>query len=120
MSEGQLKKINNYTCQSCRKVVVTELLEKGTTPFIIVCPKCNGDMHSHFFSCDQSAKPDLFWFKPNSTQLVNQTQWELEHFCAAHLMDFESALSAQQQHVNAGGLVLGPDKDTIERWKALN
>lgn len=114
---NSLKNINTYTCRKCGKKITTEQLDKGTTPFSINCPDCNDDMLSCLYECDQSAIPDMFWFRPSSSeQLKDQVRWEVMMLGAPGLIDVNEAFRLQNEHVEKGGLVLGPDKKTISKW----
>jgi hypothetical protein len=107
---------NTYICDNCGKVFKTETLDDGVTPFIINCHNCNGDAISQFFDCPQQVKPDYYWFKPTNKQLKAQVEWELDWMGSKGFLDIETAYQLQKEHVDKGGLVLGPDNETIKGW----
>ncbi len=109
------KKINIYKC-NCGAKTITKDINKGVTPFMITCPKCNGDAVSSFYEVDQRLSPNLIWFKPSLRQLKKQVEWELRHMGAAGLIRSGQAFKLNLEHVEKGGLVLGPDVETIKKW----
>lgn len=113
--------INTYDCCECNRRLVVGHIDDGTTPFLLVCPECNGDMRSSFYRPEvQALKPELFWFKPTPAQLPKQVQWELEFLGATELVPYESAYKMAQSHVSKGGVLLAPSKDKIMEWAHVN
>jgi len=118
MTDKPYNKVNRYTCVICDKQIVTEDLDEGTTPAQLTCPVCNGDMVSCQYNCSQKLEASYFWFRPESPlQLKRQVKWELRWMDAKGLMKLDMALTIQQQHVDKGGLLLGPSRQVIDRWK---
>lgn len=59
--------INQYTCKTCGKHIVTVDRDDGTTPFMIACqrsPACPGPMASHAYRVSQDLHPSHEWYKP--------------------------------------------------------
>lgn len=62
---------NVYTCDTCKKYIVTIDVDRGTTPMLIKCrdEKCEGTMTSHFYP-PMEHKPDIVpdawweWYRP--------------------------------------------------------
>lgn len=49
--------------------MVTVDIDEGVTPFMEICEKCKGDMHSSFYRCPQNLIPTHEWYKPTLEQL---------------------------------------------------
>ena len=114
--ESDMKRINTHVCDSCGKGFKTEMVDIGVTPASLTCHSCNGDAWSMFFDCPQNVQPDYYWFKPTDKQLRSQVEWELDWMGAQDLISAEEAFFLQKQHVNKGGLVLAPNKESISSW----
>lgn len=86
-------KRNAYTCQSCKKTIVTVDRDEGTTPFMIGCRAdlpCGGYMESHFYRIDDVEGDPLFeWRKPTPAE-------------------YKKASRAMKDHFDTGGLDLYP------------
>jgi hypothetical protein len=60
-------KINTYTCNACGKSIVTDEVDKGTTPMFLACRAtegCSGRMTSGMYQVDQSLTPTFEWYRP--------------------------------------------------------
>jgi len=60
---------NGYTCQVCKKTIVTLDVDEGTTPFMLMCRAtdgCDGIMLSGFYTIPQTLPHQYEWFKPVS------------------------------------------------------
>ena len=67
-----LMKKNLYRCQECGFIIITIDKDEGVTPFMIECQskKCQGEMLSSFYSCDQNLKPRYEWYRPNKIKCL--------------------------------------------------
>ncbi|MFA7709917.1 MAG: hypothetical protein WCY30_02295 [Candidatus Neomarinimicrobiota bacterium] len=110
-------KIEMYMCKKCGKKITTERIDIGIIPAIILCPNCKSDMYI-LSTCKQTIEPDFVWFKPNDAQLFCQVAWEINWLSSK--VPFEVALFLQKEFINNDGLLLAPDKETVERWKSVN
>ena len=75
---------NAYTCQTCRKTVVTINRAEGTTPFMLSCQVtagCSGRMTSHFYKLPQDApEPSIEWYRPATRRAIRRlSDWERDH-----------------------------------------
>lgn len=86
-------KLNIYTCDNCRKHIVTRDISEGVTPFMLAsiefCPNQCGN-HARMTSSmyrvfDQRMVEDYVWYKPSAIEVV-----------PAHARD----------HVSRGGLMI--------------
>lgn len=111
-----MKDMNKYVCGGCGQVSVTKMVEPGVTPASLTCHQCNDTAWTVFFDCPQNIQPDYHWFKPTDLQLRKQVDWELGWMGAEGLIGAEEAFNLQKGHVEKGGLVLGPDMETIKAW----
>lgn len=84
--------INRYTCENCRKSIVTVILEDGTTPAFLECEfgcDVNFKMVSSFYRIPQEMHPlepnQYEWYKPKKLKGLDPHT---------------------RQHVRMGGLLL--------------
>jgi hypothetical protein len=85
-------RINIYTCNKCKKSIITVDIVDGIIPFMIGCKateNCNGDMYSSFYQVDQSLIPQYEWYRPSIE--------EYKHCSKLH-QDF------MKRHIEDGGL----------------
>lgn len=63
---------NKYTCQECKRYVVTIDVDEGVTPFMMGCPfiDCVGMMHSSFYNVDVDDEPSFEWYKPDEAEIA--------------------------------------------------
>lgn len=61
-------RINTYTCDTCGFSIVTEDIDRGTTPAFLRCKSkmenCPGTMVSAWYWCDQTLKAEYEWYRP--------------------------------------------------------
>ena len=72
---------NLYKCDQCGAYVVTLYKDKGVTPFIMMCKKCNGAMH-HTQSSRQAPPPFVEvhnWVRPTLEQTLRLSEGLREH-----------------------------------------
>jgi len=87
------KRINKYYCIECEYIIITEDIEKGTTPFVIGCPRCKGNMRSHFYTgVYPDIRVDCTWKKPTKKE-----------YDKLHILE--------KDHVDMGGLCLYPIRE---------
>lgn len=75
-------KTNCYTCQKCGKVIKCRDIDKGTTPFMITCEKCQNMMHSSFYMDDIYINVEVSheWYRPSLEEFVKmEIQSEIQH-----------------------------------------
>lgn len=79
---------NIYACNKCGKTIVTEDLDEGVTPFMILCratKDCNGFMLSKMYPKGINKDPDYVWRKPTK-------------------QEYKKASAARKNHYDRGGL----------------
>lgn len=75
-----LERRNKYTCQKCKRHVITVDRDKGVTPFMILCVyDCGGMMHSSFYRVDTDEKPRFEWYKPKRSKYKKLSPGEIDH-----------------------------------------
>ncbi len=69
MSDRGFGHINVYQCEKCLEVTVTEDVDEGTTPFMILCRKqgCDGMAKSALYRVNQNLKATHEWYRPETT-----------------------------------------------------
>ena len=110
-------RVNIYVCKSCQNLITTVDVDEGTTPFMILCPKCRGDAQSNFYPQSRPIpkwiKPPIFeWFKP-------KTNKEILHYSKLELKEHRKILEskgisisvhelyrANKEHCKQGGLLM--------------
>jgi hypothetical protein len=91
----------------------------GVTPASITCSECNGTAWSQLYPerFEIRKEATLFWFKPSIDGIKKQTEWELKYFgIRKDELTIEEAIPLQQEHVDAGGLLLAPSKKLAKEW----
>jgi len=66
-------KINAYICPKLH-VTITRDCEEGVTPFIILCPKCQGHAKSQMYTVEQNLTPTHEWYKPSTYEGLSDNQ----------------------------------------------
>lgn len=81
MGEYSHRRLNIYTCDTCREHIVTEDIDRGVTPFLISCEYCTrGKMRSSMYRVfDLSMKEGYHWYTPSADELERDTPWAREH-----------------------------------------
>lgn len=84
--------INCYVCQNkdCGHVTKTIDVDRGTTPFIYNCEKCNAEAISTFYKDIAPEKePSIEWFRPTlqQTQKYKSNPGMLDHILDGGLDD---------------------------------
>lgn len=78
---GFKHRLNIYTCDECRRHIVTRDIEHGVSPFMIGCeatPGCKGMMRSSMYRVfDQTMAETHHWYRPESLELLGD--WERDH-----------------------------------------
>lgn len=92
-------KINGYACAQHGPVFITIDLEEGTTPMMLLCPKCKLPAYSAWYNVSQNLKPTHAWKKPTSAEIQ---------------MFPKKVRAAVQDHVNRGGLCLYSIGESID------
>lgn len=86
-------KRNAYTCEKCAKVVITEDLEEGVTPFLIGCLATEGCMGMMRSACYRVTGPEIrphyHWRKPTK-------------------QEYKAMSKPMKQHIDQGGLEIYP------------
>lgn len=54
---------NAYVCAAGHTTITVDR-DRGTTPFIIPCPRCKADAQSKFYRVDQASQPTHEWYYP--------------------------------------------------------
>lgn len=89
---------NNYECR-CGTIVKTVDIHRGTTPFIIACPKCGGNSKSTFYNDNLPERfPNFGWARPTLKETIKLRK-------KPHMLE----------HVLMGGLVIKEIERTRER-----
>jgi len=74
-------RFNTYTCQQCKKEIVTREIDEGTTSFLLQCRAtegCPGKMESAFYSrIPANIEPTWEWYRRSDTNIMGPD--ELEH-----------------------------------------
>jgi len=103
-------KINVYTCQTCRRDIVTIDIDDGVTPFMVTCPECGNEAFSHCYEVNQQLRPQWEWFRPTEDQLVELTREELAAIQANNAAPVtiteDDAVLCNREHLEKGGLFL--------------
>lgn len=88
-------KVNRYVCEKCKAVHGTINLNSGTTPFLIGCKSCDGMAQSSFYRLPEGeAGCGWAWYRPIPSV-------------------FERLTAGEQEHILAGGLILGDLESVI-------
>jgi len=93
---GFLGKLNTYTCDMCRREIVTKDVDEGVTPFVTSCksPGCKGWMQSAMYRVRKGVTAHGWeWYRP--TDLSGLTAQTRDHVERGGLL-LRPALSAQQ------------------------
>lgn len=102
--------LNIYRCQNCGGGTVTINRAAGTTPFSITCSCCGVSLGaiSSFYDVPQiGLSPTHEFFRPASEEeLREQTRIDIAAVGGESVVDFETALELNRQHVAQGGLLL--------------
>lgn len=114
--------INQYTCKTCGKHIVTVDRDDGTTPFMIACqrsPACPGPMASHAYRVSQDLRPSHEWYKP-----VGKVKPAYRHHVAMGglllrpiALDPEINLSADPKDPDANGYTHQERGVRLEVWE---
>ena len=81
--------LNRYSCDTCKKSIITIDREKGTTPMFLKCratPNCFGQMSSAMYR-GVSGQPTFEWRKPTPEE-------------------YKAMSKPMKQHIDMGGLAL--------------
>lgn len=73
-TSDQKGKRNGYQCQTCGGMTVTVDVDRGVTPFMMICPSCGGKATSNFYRrlpapFDECRVP-WEWIRPAESELV--------------------------------------------------
>lgn len=104
-------KLNVYMCQKCRNIMTTVDIDEGTTPFIIICPKCKGDAQSSFYPKERPipefVKPPTFeFFKPKSDkEIMHYSKLELKMYKVKNI-SVDDLYKGNKEHCRLGGLMM--------------
>lgn len=75
-------RVNCYVCNHCGYITKTIDVDKGVTPFMHNCEKCNGLARSTFYQdIAPNQKPTQEWFRPTLKQALKMKRNEdmLDH-----------------------------------------
>ena len=87
---------NGYECMKCGYITVTLYADKGVTPFIIHCSKCDGFARHEYTSrnpppASPRYSPVKRWVRPTLEQLLKMQPSTIEHVLNGGLV-FEEEL----------------------------
>lgn len=78
---------NNYECKSCQHITKTIDIDKGVTPFIIRCRKCNSEAISNFYyDSKPSDKPELQFYRPTLEETYTLSTFAVDHVLKGGLL----------------------------------
>ena len=81
--EKKRNKINLYNCKTCGNTIVTEDINKGTTPMMLACTEFNGCEKGMMISMMYNVPPILIasyiWYDPTVKELAELPEGEFEH-----------------------------------------
>jgi DNA polymerase-1 len=78
--QAALRKLNQYTCDKCKKTITTIDTVEGTTPMLLGCrDRCGGTMHSHWYRVEGTPTPDYEWYKPSLRSAKKMGSAMLDH-----------------------------------------
>lgn len=101
-SKERMGMVNRYDCESCGAKTYVELLDTGTTPFLIACPECED---GQAVSCMYHLKPTEAYGQPPTKQIYFRPR-DMDHF--DRWVKWKGAKRHRDeclQHVKRGGLL---------------
>jgi len=73
-------RVNCYRCNECGHITKTRDIDKGVTPFMHLCEKCNGMAFSSFYEdIVPNQQPTQEWYRPRLKKVYNMSDAMIEH-----------------------------------------